>query len=199
MDYRLMDPGTTNFIYVLPYAENEALVEFTYFSPHVVEDEVYEQYLKKYIESYLQIANYHIVEREQGNIPMTSYRFEKHSTNLVHKIGTAGGWVKPSTGYSFKRTEKKAAQLIDNYFTGKNLGHEMINKKYRFYDDIMLDVLYKANDRGHLLFQKLYTNNDITRIFSFLDEETTFKEELNIMVPMTSYPFLRSAFTTIFK
>ncbi|BAO54132.1 lycopene cyclase family protein [Nonlabens marinus] len=198
MDYRLMDPGTTSFMYILPYSETEALVEFTYFSPDLVADQVYENYLNQYIDTYLNATDYSIVQTEQGVIPMTTYRFEKHHTSFVHKIGTAGGWVKSSTGYSFKLSEKRATQLISNYIKGRDLDHGMQKKRFRFYDDIMLDVLHQHNNRGHLLFENLYSNNPIARIFSFLDEESNFLQELKIMLPLTSLPFIKSFFKKLF-
>ncbi|PRP65795.1 lycopene cyclase family protein [Nonlabens agnitus] len=198
MDYRLRDPGTTSFTYILPYSATEALVEFTYFSSEIVSNQTYEKYLKTYLSDYLNIESYEIISTEQGNIPMTTYRFEQHNTRLVHKIGTAGGWVKPSTGYSFKRTEKFVGILIDNYLKSKPLDAGMFLKKFRFYDDIMLDVLKHHNDRGHLLFQNLYKNNPIKRILSFLDEETVLAEELKIMLPLTSWPFIKGFFKKLF-
>ncbi|SCY20437.1 lycopene beta-cyclase [Nonlabens sp. Hel1_33_55] len=198
MDYRLRDPGTTSFIYILPYSKTEALVEFTYFSSDLVAQEVYETYLKTYLKEYLKLDSYEITATEQGNIPMSTYRFEQHHTSLVHKIGTAGGWVKPSTGYSFKRSEKFVDQLLKNYLADKTLSDGMFSKKFRLYDDIMLDVLKNHNGRGHLLFQNLYKNNPISRIFSFLDEETTFLEELKIMLPLTSMPFIKGFFKKLF-
>ncbi|KQC32990.1 lycopene cyclase [Nonlabens sp. YIK11] len=198
MDYRLRDPGTTSFTYILPYSATEALVEFTYFSSEIVSNRTYEKYLKTYLSEYFNIESYEIIATEQGNIPMTTYRFEQHNTGLVHKIGTAGGWVKPSTGYSFKRTEKFVGILIDNYLKGKSLETGMFLKKFRFYDDIMLDVLKLHNDRGHLLFQNLYKNNPIKRILSFLDEETVLAEELKIMLPLTSWPFIKGFFKKLF-
>lgn len=198
MDYQMRDPGTTSFTYILPFSKNKALIEFTYFSPDIVPTKTYENFLKSYLKTHLQIEDYSITATEQGNIPMSTYRFEQHHTPLIHKIGTAGGWVKPSTGYSFKRTEKKVAQLIHNYVSGVPLITGMVCKKFRLYDDIMLDVLNNHNRRGHLLFQNLYKNNPITRIFAFLDEETTFKEELKIMLPLTSIPFIKSFFKKLF-
>lgn len=46
MDYRLREPETTSFTYILPYSKTEALVEFTYFSKEVVNDATYDKYLK---------------------------------------------------------------------------------------------------------------------------------------------------------
>lgn len=198
MDYRLRDPGTTSFIYILPYSKTEALVEFTYFSADLVEDNVYEKYLTQFISEFLNTTTYEITATEQGVIPMTTYRFDQHHTPLVHKIGTAGGWVKASTGYSFKLSEKRAKVLVENYKAGKPLDQGMQKKRFQFYDEIMLDVLSAHNERGHLLFQNLYTNNPIDRIFAFLDEETRFSQELKIMLPLTSMPFIKGFFKKLF-
>jgi lycopene beta-cyclase len=198
MDYRLRDPGTTSFMYILPYSKTEALVEFTYFSADLVKDHVYETYLKQFIREYLDTKKYEITATEQGVIPMTSYRFDRHHTTLVHKIGTAGGWVKASTGYSFKLGEKRAKILVENYMAGKPLDEGMQKKRFQFYDEIMLDVLSEHNDKGHLLFENLYTNNPIGRIFAFLDEETRFSQEVKIMLPLTSMPFIKGFFKQLF-
>ncbi|AUC79357.1 lycopene cyclase [Nonlabens sp. MB-3u-79] len=198
MDYRLRDLGTTSFTYILPYSKTEALVEFTYFSKDVVSDETYDRYLKEYISDFLKIENYSVEKTEQGIIPMSTYKFEQHHKKNIFKIGTAGGWVKPSTGYSFKMSEKKAAQLVDNILSDRDINHGMISKKFRFYDEIMLDVLHGDNDRGARVFHTLYKKNKIKRIFAFLDEETSFVQELSIMLPMTSKPFLSAFFKRLF-
>lgn len=198
MDYRLRDPGTTSFTYILPYSPTEALVEFTYFSKVKVSDQTYDRYLKEYIKDYLHVEKYNIEKTEQGVIPMSTYRFNQHHSKNLFKIGTAGGWVKPSTGYSFKMSEKKAAQLVDNILAQRDLNHGMISKKFRFYDDIMLDVLHSDNNRGPRVFHTLYKMNNIQSILSFLDEETSFTEDVRIMLPMTSTPFLSAFFKKLF-
>ena len=43
---------------------------------------------------------------------MTCFHFWKNnSKNIIH-IGTAGGWSKASTGFTFKNTTKKTIQLV---------------------------------------------------------------------------------------
>jgi lycopene beta-cyclase len=194
MDYRLRDPGTTSFMYVLPRDANTALVEFTYFSKKQVADSVYDDYMSQYIKDYLNIEGFEILHTEQGSIPMTAHDFAIYHKRHIHKIGTAGGWVKPSTGYSFKSSEKKASKLISNYIAGRDLNHDLFSKKFRFYDAIMLDVLAEDNERGAAIFQNLYTKQPIESIFAFLDEETTFAQEIAIMLPLTSWPFIKFFF-----
>ena len=97
MDYRIRDKNHTAFTYVLPFKKNEALIEHTYFSKDMCDREVYEEYIREYLSKYYNTTNYKIIKSEYGVIPMTSYPFYKESTKNITKIGTAGGWVKPST------------------------------------------------------------------------------------------------------
>jgi lycopene beta-cyclase len=198
MDYSLMDPGTTSFTYVLPFNKNRALVEFTYFSPDLVGDEVYESYLKKYISDQLNISDYKILEVEQGVIPMSTYDFTKHHSEFHFKIGTAGGWVKPSTGYSFKSSEKKAAILVDNYLHERPLTQNMHPKKATIYDATLLEVLYHNNATGHKVFYKMYKKNNLPDLLKFLDEETSLPEDVSIMIHMTSISFVSAFIKQLF-
>ena len=62
----------------------------------------------------LKIEKYEILEEEMGVIPMTDFPFHKKNNNTLTKIGTAGGWVKPSSGYAFKNCEKYASTVAEN-------------------------------------------------------------------------------------
>ncbi len=199
MDYRIQDQGTTSFIYILPTSEREALVEFTYFSPEIVSNKRYEDFIREYLSTHTNIKDFEIIGQEQGIVPMSTYRFDQHHEGNLYKIGTAGGWVKASTGYSFKMSEKRAKILVANYVANRDLDSGMQKKRFQLYDEIMLDVLSDHNDRGHLLFENLYKNNPITRILSFLDEETSFSQELKIMFPLTSMPFIKGFFRRILQ
>ncbi|WGD34098.1 lycopene cyclase family protein [Olleya sp. YS] len=197
MDYRLRDGNQTTFNYVLPFSKREALVEFTYFTKQLVDEHVYDSFLKQYIQEYLKIENYKIIETEMGQIPMTNYPFEKHNTNKITKIGTAGGWVKGSTGYSFKHTEKKVNQIISNLKSNQVPSKDLFKSKYAFYDKIFLKVLKDENHKGEWIFKQFYSKNSIQTMFRFLDEESTFKEELNIMWSLFSWSFIKAFFKTL--
>jgi lycopene beta-cyclase len=192
MDYSLSDPNKTCFIYILPFSKNRALVEFTYFSPELVKEEVYEDYIKTYLRDTLNIDKYQIYETEKGVIPMSSHPFYEHHTSGVTKIGTYGGWVKASTGYSFKNSERNSIKIIKNIKSGQSPHHQLYKKRFKHYDKMFLDVLYNHNDYGETLFYKMYKYNDISRIFRFLDEQTKIGEELKIMFTMTSLHFIRA-------
>lgn len=197
MDYRLKDGNQTTFTYVLPFSKTEALVEFTYFNEHLVEENTYDDFIKKYIIEYLNIDNYKIIETEKGQIPMTNFPFENYNTDQITKIGTGGGWVKGSTGYSFKNTEKKVAQIIDNIKANKSPSSNLFKRKYKFYDKVFLKVLKDENHKGEWIFQQFYNKNSIQTMFRFLDEESGFFEELKIMWSLFSWSFIKAFFKTL--
>lgn len=197
MDYRLKDGEQTTFTYVLPFSETEALIEFTYFTEKTVDESTYDFFIKQYINDYLKIDDYSITETETGQIPMTTFPFHKFNTCLVTKIGTGGGWVKPSTGYSFKHTEKKVARIIENLKLSRMPSSGLFKKRFRFYDKVFLKVLKDENHKGEWLFGQFYKKNHPKTIFRFLDEESTFWEELKIMKSLFSWQFIKAFFKTL--
>ncbi|WP_417371517.1 lycopene cyclase family protein [Gelidibacter japonicus] len=199
MDYRFQYKDSTSFIYVLPISETKALVEYTFFTPFLVEAEVYEEALKKYLETEYHLTNFKILETEVGNIPMTDFPFWNYHTENITKIGTGGGWVKGSTGYSFKHTEKNVSKVIENIKAGKRPSHQLFKKKFKFYDKIFLKVLHDENEKGVWIFESFYSKNDIKTMFRFLDEETTFPEDLAIMKSLFSMAFIKAFFKVLFK
>ena len=199
MDYRFQYKDSTSFIYVLPFSETKALVEFTFFTPFTVEEKVYDDAIKSYIEEELQLKEYKIIETEIGNIPMTDFPFWSYNTKHITKIGTGGGWVKGSTGYSFKHTEKKVVKLIENIRAGKNPSDDLFKNKFKFYDKIFLKVLKNENEKGPWIFERFYSKNSITTMFRFLDEETSFVEDLKIMKSLFSLSFIKEFFNVLFR
>ncbi len=192
MDYTHSENDKTNFIYVLPFNKNRALVESTYFSPQLTSDKVYDDNIKTFIDKTLKVKSYHIYETEQGIIPMTSYPFYKNQKSQITKIGTSGGWVKSSTGYSFKNSERFALKIIQNIKNGNAPHINLYKKRFKHYDKMFLDVLYNQNHYGEKLFFNMYKRNNIKDILEFLDEQTHFTQELKIMFSMTSFYFIKA-------
>ncbi len=197
MDFRLKDGEQTTFTYVLPFSKNEALIEFTYFTEHLVSESTYDGFIEKYIRDCLKISNFSISETETGQIPMTTFPFYKFNTNHVTKIGTGGGWVKPSTGYSFKHTEKKVSIIIENLKLNSTPSKGLFKRRFRFYDKVFLKVLKDNNHKGEWLFEQFYKKNHPKIIFRFLDEESNFWEELKIMQSLFSWRFIKAFFKTL--
>ena len=200
MDFNIPQVQETRFIYVLPIDKHNALVEYTLFSENLLHFDDYETGIKAYLDS-KGIIEYEIKEKEQGNIPMTCFPFEKLNCRSLLHIGTAGGWTKASTGYTFMNTRRNIERLIPFLKTGAGLNTFTIKNRFRFYDLLFLDVLNRYNARGSKLFTRMFEKNPPVRIFRFLDEKTTFIEEFKIMASFSLTQkiwFLKALFKRIF-
>jgi lycopene beta-cyclase len=180
MDFSVEQKGNTRFMYVLPTSKTEALVEYTLFSHTLLTKEEYETEIKNYIQK-LGISHYEIIEKEQGSIPMTCYPFWKHNTKNVINIGTAGGWTKASTGYTFKNADKKSSELVSFLETQTDFRKLYRKTKFWWYDLLLLDILDQKNETGAAIFSALFKKGNPQLIFKFLDEETSFWEDLQII------------------
>ena len=190
MDFRLRWKDQTSFIYVLPFSETEAMIEFTLFTDELIEDKDYEEKLKQYIHEFLKIKDYKIIEKEKGVIPMTDFPFYKKNKKSVTKIGTAGGWVKPSSGYAFKNCERYSYKLIENIKANKKPSASLFHSRYRWYDALLLDILKNKNELITSLFSMMFKKNSIQEIFTFLDDEGSLKSDLKIIKSFDPFPFL---------
>ena len=198
MDFSVKQKGNTRFMYVLPTSATEALLEYTLFSKDLLSKEEYESEIQKYIEN-LGITEYEIIEKEQGNIPMTCYPFWKHNTKNVINIGSAGGWTKASTGYTFKNASKKSKALVQFLKSESDFTKFHKKDKFWFYDLLLLDILSSKNELGSKIFSSMFRSGNSTVIFKFLDEETSIWEDLQVIWKCPKMMFVKALFGRIFK
>lgn len=194
MDFSIAQESNTRFMYVLPISATEALVEYTLFSPNTLEKEVYENAIQLFLRN-KGITDFDIVAKEQGNIPMTVYPFWNKNSKRVLNIGTAGGWTKASTGFTFKNTTKKAKSLVA-FMNKEVVDFSKFHKKSRFlfYDALFVSVLFRDNALGKQIFSNMFEKVHPEKILRFLDEESTFLEELEIILACPKIPFLKALF-----
>jgi len=198
MDFSVEQKGNTRFMYVLPTSENEALLEYTLFSKNLLSKEEYEAEIQKYIEN-LGITEYEIIEKEQGNIPMTCYPFWKHNTKNIVNMGSAGGWTKASTGYTFKNAFKKSKALVQFLKSESDFTKFHRKDKFWFYDLLLLDILSSKNELGSKIFSSMFKKGDSTVIFKFLDEETSLSEDLQVIWRCPKMIFVKTLIKRLYK
>lgn len=191
MDFSVEQKGNTRFMYVLPTSETEALLEYTLFSEALLSKTEYENEIQNYINN-LGISEYKIIEKEEGAIPMTSYKFWKHNTKNVINIGSAGGWTKASTGYTFKNTTKKSKELVQFLASETDFTKFHKKDKFWFYDLLLLDILAAKNQLGPSIFSAMFQKGNSTVIFKFLDEETSFWEDLHVIWKCPKMLFIKA-------
>ena len=198
MDFDIDQKNNTRFMYILPFKKNEALIEYTLFSKNILNDTEYETEIKNYIDEKLKV-NFKIIEKENGVIPMTSFEFWKYNSKNLIYIGTAGGWTKSSTGFTFFKTIKKSKELKEYLKTNKALDKFEKKNKYWLYDSVLIDVLYENNSLGEKVFETMFEKNSPKLILDFLDEKTTFQEDIKLFLNFPKIIFLKSLVKRLFK
>jgi lycopene beta-cyclase len=182
-----------SFAYVLPNSKNEALVEYTLFSADLWKKADYEKALKDYIHRNLGLSKYEILEEEYNKIPMTTAILAKRNKCII-PIGTLAGTVKPSTGYSFVRNFNHIQQIIKS-LKNKTDDFELKSpKRFKFYDEVLLNVLITEKRSGHEVFGSLYKKNKLPILLKFLNEETNLWEEIKIMNTVPKGSFIKAVF-----
>lgn len=199
MDFRVQQQHGTTFAYVLPTSPTVALIEYTLFTASTLPSEEYDIELDKYISNTLKIEEYSVRETEFGIIPMTDASFNFFE-NGMYNIGTAGGQTKASTGYTFQFIQKQSENIAKCLCAGRSLStFAATDRRFHFYDRVLLQLLATRQLEGRAIFSRLFERNKASRIFKFLDNETSLFEELPLLASLQVLPFLRAALYNSFK
>jgi lycopene beta-cyclase len=184
----------------MPFSPNTALVEYTLFTPTLLDEEGYRKGLEDYMEEFLQIPRYRIKEEEFGVIPMTDHRFSPGNGRMVN-LGTAGGQTKPSSGYTFRFIQKHSAAVVKALVDARHpiVNRGSLDKRFFWYDKVLLHMLYFKKMAGARIFHLLFKRNPIQRIFRFLDNETKLHEELILLNTLPQWPFMKAGWKELLK
>jgi len=85
--------------------------------------------------------------------------------------------------------------IIDALKTNRNpinATEQIANKKFRILDGTLLNVILEKRLTGKQVFVQLLERNKITTVFDFLNQESTWLQELKIMSSLPTLPFLKS-------
>lgn len=194
MNFDVDQSNYTQFVYNLPYAPNECLVELTRFGVDTIDVD----YAKKILDDKIsaQFGDYEIVAEEEGCIPMTVLKHPASSDNRIIHMGARANLIKPTTGYGFKKMFEFAAAFEN---PAKS---ESSKTRFLFYDHLLLIILIRWPYIGKKIFTALFQKNSIQAIFSFLEEKSTVSAEIKIFTSLPILPFLRACgiyFTSYFK
>jgi len=192
MDFETRNSNGFDFVYTLPFSTQEALVEYTAYTT----EERTEEALLKELEAFLHLKYgpiaYDIQFQESGKIPMSTRQLASAVSPRHILIGTAAGWTKPSTGYTFAPIQENCAALIANLEKGIIEGLAFPRKKrFIFYDNILLSIAHHWPKRLPALFINLFSTSSPDLVFRFLAEKTSFWEEIKLLSRLKFGIFLK--------
>lgn len=188
------EPGVA-FMYVLPFSHHEALLEFTVFSETPLPKEDYEDKIIDYMlnEFGLHHSEYYVKRTEYGEIPMQDMEYKPTYGSNIINLGTVGGLTKPSTGYTFLKTQEYTRELARALIAGQPPVLPPKSKfRYRYYDLLLLHILSNSTEDSLCVFRDLFRKNPTDAIFRFLSEESNFMQDLKIMSSVPYTPFFKA-------
>jgi lycopene beta-cyclase len=189
------------FIYILPFDEKTALIEYTLFSESLLTPKAYDTELKEYISHNLRLPKHQVLEDEFGVIPMSDVPTEEFPSAHIVRIGTAGGYTNPATGYTFQGTQKRLQALVSQLeMTGKpKTENSWWHKRHVLYASVLLNVIQKKRYPIGEVFSQMYARNKPEIMFSFLDGESNIFQELRLMASTPIKHFGLAAFDTVIR
>lgn len=193
MDFTSGSSENFEFFYLLPFSETEALIEYTTYCRDIQSEASLLLKLKDYLNQKFGPNSYEITFRESGMIPMTTKLKSKKNHHRIIPIGTAGGWTKASTGYTFQNIQKNCLQLV-SYLESGAKGNFNIQRsgRFDFYDNILLNIAHRWPNKLQSLFFNLFETSSAEQVLRFLSEETSFIEELNLFSKLRFKIFIQS-------
>ncbi|MFJ9977486.1 lycopene cyclase family protein [Streptomyces cyaneofuscatus] len=194
MDFRTPQPARgLSFGYVLPLDPHTALVEYTEFSPAPLSTEAYRRALGHYTQEVLKLGEFQVTAQERGVIPMTDGHFPRRAGRSVHRIGTAGGATRPSTGYTFAAVQRQSRSVADSLRAGRELRMPApYGARPRAMDAVMLRALDSGRVDGSDFFTRLFRDVPAARLLRFLDGGSHLHEDLLIGLRTPVAPMLRT-------
>ena len=194
MDFSIDQAHATQFVYTLPFNSHHALVELTRFG----KDSISYDYAQEQLYSYCELkkfGDYTIDSTEQGIIPMSSCTIKTVPTFEKYiKTGSGAGRIKPSTGYAFKEMAHDAIDIVARIQEKQGLSRSTFRSgRFAFYDRLLLKILEQYPQRGKELFERLFQHVPGMRVLRFLEEQTSFTEDISVFMALPKFIFAKYA------
>lgn len=191
MSFRKPRSMGVDFVYILQFAVDQALIEVTSFAPKNPGYQVFTEWLNAEIDA-LDAGQIEILRTEAGALPMEA-GFTDPTPEGVIRMGLGGGAARPSTGYAFSRIQQQADYIAAALANGRDPNIALDGKVTHFMDRVFLQVLTGNPAQAPALFEKLFSNAPRDRLERFLSGSTGATDRLSVMASLPSRPFLQAA------
>ncbi len=196
MDFCSSQTKGINFIYLLPFTEDEALIEPTYFlhHPDIPNKAHFFQLAKEYLKKRFACDNFEVLHEEKGILPMQPW--QKNNFQYDKKgIGSAHGLIRPATGYAFSGIQRNIHAIIASMKAQLPLKVHTYSKMSAWMDSLFLQVCRKNHRDADKLFYGLFEHANSDALVRFMHDNATLQDYLKVMLAMPKARFLKTAMT----
>lgn len=186
MDFDVSQEHGIHFIYVLPFDAHTALVESTFFTGELLPETVYESAIENWLARRQPGVVFQTISHESGVIPMTTQPFDAWPNPRVVRIGTAGGHVKPSSGYAFLAVQRFVREFAPRVVSALRTGGcaeppAVRSPRTTALDTIFLSYLRSCPERAPATFYRMFERVPAGVLARFLSDEGTLADDLTVM------------------
>ena len=184
-----------HFNYVLPFTENLALIESTYFSSKKEKKMLDLNYIDEYMNINYKGKKYIIEKTEFGSIPM-DININSISEKYITKIGSYSGATRASTGYTFINIQKQSDELVklipnvSNIKAKKNF-HPFVLRKM---DDVFLNIVSENPNYMKNALMILFGSKSHESQIRFLSDVPSILDIFKIILYLPKIEFLKYLF-----
>lgn len=186
MDFDVSQAHGIHFIYVLPFDAHTALIESTFFTERRLPDDVYEAAIATWLARRRPGVDFQTVSHERGVIPMTTAPFDAWPSPRIVRIGTAGGHVKPSSGYAFLAVQRFVRDFAPRVVSALRDGRcpeppAPRSQRTTALDTIFLSYLRSRPERAPDTFYRLFERVPPAVLARFLSDTGSLADDLTVM------------------
>ncbi len=190
MEFTQDEAPLVNFFYELPISRNHRLIEYTSFTPEKADLER----LKAKVEARIAECGWEgtrIVRSEQGHLPMTPIPPSTQANWVT--IGTAGGSMRPATGYAFHAIQTWADQAAQAILSGKPPAPPRRSKLLDWLDGVFLESLWREPELAAERYERLFTQTPSASITRFLMSRPAAIDIIRVLTALPLLPMLKAA------
>jgi lycopene beta-cyclase len=194
MDFRPTDQDGIHFVYVLPESRRTALVESTFFGSAAFSQQTYEAILKEYLNQMARVADYRIVSRESGCIPMGAESQPRNQQKGLVDIGTRAGCIKPSSGYGFLNIQRHTQAIMRQWESQEPVVSPPVRESWmNWMDRVFLNWLQTHPEKAPQMFYNLFRRVPPDALVRFLSEQPNLSDVIKVVSAMPRTEFLVAA------
>lgn len=192
MDFRVgEDPQAgIDFLYVLPYAPNQALFEWTRFGRPPTSPTTLERALEKYLDTRFGARNWQALRRETGTLPMAPPTRTNGRSMVV--TGAYGGSMRAATGYAFHAIQRWADQCAKALLAGQPPAGASTGRVLPHLDRIFMSTLARRPERAPEFYRLLFEKAPTDSLIRFLSGVPGVRDTLSVMNALPWAPLIES-------
>lgn len=182
-----------DFLYVLPFAPDRALIEMTSLGVTPPSFDELQKTLAGVIAARSAGHGHSVIRSERGRLPMGRIGPGGQRNPATVAAGLRGGAARPSTGYAFQRIQASAAHLAAQLQRGETPTPPALDGPIgAAMDRLFVEVLRRSPAMGPALFTAMFRRAAPGRLERFLSGSTEPLDRLAVIGSLPKWPFLRA-------